>query len=147
MPHLIYIEVEIALGVQEWSSAFSLDFQDLMKEAASRRESFKVKQETADDSPHFSPITGQLVSPSTTQKHTEQASSGKSESDAQLQGLGPRHITLRYSSPAADLLAEQTFRGLDDKVGNKPPAPAVPGQTGIASALYSLNGESDKSAR
>lgn len=138
-------EVEVALGVQQWSSAFSLEFKDLMNDAVERRSRFKAEQEKAGDSPHFSPITGSLVSANTSLRHTHE-DDDRVGSNNQIQGLGPRHITLRYSSPAADLLAEQSFQGLENKVGDKAPAPAVPGQSGIASALYGLN-ERDGTAR
>ena len=140
-------EVEIALGVQQWSSGLSLDFQDLMREASERRARFKVDQESVDDAPHFSPVTGQLVSAGSTLPKTEDIVSNKgSDETSQLQGLAPRHITLRYSSPAGDLLAEQTFQGLEDKVGDKAPAAAVPGKSGIASELYSIS-DPDEAAR
>jgi len=142
-PVVTPLEVEIALGVREWSPKYSTDFRSLLPDAEDRLERYRANLTNQEDidAPHFSLVTGGLVAAQQdqTNRSKEAESNDNNINSNALTKVGEKHIALRYSSAAGDFLKEQTFTGLNPDIGDKAPTKAVPGKGGIASGLYSLD--------
>lgn len=145
-PVVTPFELEVALDAREWSTRFALSFTELasLSQLSLDDENDKHKDgdndDDDDDTPHFSLATGKLIhaaiqkpSPKTTD-----VTPGTAGDDALVKHGADRHIAIRYSSPAADALAELSFRGMESNKGDKAPQAAVKGQSGTASGLYTI---------
>jgi len=120
-------ELEISLDRKQWSTEYILSFSELAAQVINENIS------NGSDEPHFSLVTGGLISNSVASSQAPSASK-----DAIVSKAENRHITIRYSSPAGDKLMDQSFRGLEPSKGDRVPEKSRKGQVGIASALYSM---------
>eukprot|EP00514_Thraustochytrium_sp_LLF1b_P013660 CAMPEP_0184547538 /NCGR_PEP_ID=MMETSP0199_2-20130426/5633_1 /TAXON_ID=1112570 /ORGANISM="Thraustochytrium sp., Strain LLF1b" /LENGTH=508 /DNA_ID=CAMNT_0026942045 /DNA_START=50 /DNA_END=1579 /DNA_ORIENTATION=+ len=139
-PVVTPLELEIALGLREWSGTdYSCHFGDLNFEA-----SVDENADSDNEAPHFSTLTGGFVHNTTRGKHgSEDAHAARdlpagSDSSGAVSTSKGAHVTLRYSSPAGELLAKQTFQGLETNKGDKVATAARDGQTGTASGLAQI---------
>ena len=143
------VEFEIALGLQEWNVSYSTHFDELRVHKGSA-EGETPPTAPYDDTPHFSLATGGLVS------RRAPRPSGEDDQDESDTGEGttsqalvdaskkPSQVALRYSSPAADLLAQRSFRGLDPRIGKSEVHAATMGHVGRAAGYAKLKEALDR---
>jgi len=115
-------ELEVALSGREWGQ-YAWDFTSLLlsaEDAAATTTTDKKKSDdNEDEEVHFSLASGKVI-------HRQRKPAVQT-------------LALRYESPAANSLAERTFRGLDPAANHLTPAKAAKGQVGIASKLYQMD--------
>jgi diphthamide biosynthesis protein 2 len=152
-------ELDVALGLREWNFsvptdlALLADAHDADALAAAAADGDASNAESDKDAPHFSLATGGMVQ---SRQYAAADSMTTSEEDAAAtQARDPNasalavpdkrhHIALRYSSPAAELLAKRSWGGLEPSIGETPAAAATLGQTGTASGLTHITAAQDE---
>ena len=115
-------ELEVALNNRTWGS-FVWDFSALLSEDIDQGE---IKKDREEDEVRYSLSSGKMVQ---IKKRSHDPNTT---------------LTLRYESPAAESLAEKTFRGLDPTVEQMVASKARPGQYGVATELYQMDDKDRK---
>lgn len=131
-PIITPLELQVALGVRQFSVTMSLDIEKLEKEYAPEDSAEAV--ELGAGSAHIDSPTSASGDRQT--KHIEITYDG-----TDVQAQGERSLSAGIRSSAAEFLLTQTFQGMDFS-SEREPAKATMGQTGIASQLRDLDGSS-----
>ena len=127
VPIITPLELEIALGHFSWGEKpYSLDCQDVLeylpKEETLQSGDEQEEDESDEDAPYFSLVTGTYV-----QK------TSKEKAALDLEALPGKGQVTAYNSEAANFLKQREYQGLETLAGQTEVKAAVEGQRGIAS--------------
>lgn len=151
LPVITPTELEIALGEKEWGGAASCntDFGDFLqgfegdeqhdgvgKDEHDLKNDEHIEEvvegdESSDDEPVFSMISGTYVSKPTSLKAQKKAQNASNNSN--LESLPGQGQMTEYKSEAAEFWKNREYKGLEAQIGKDEAKAATKGQTGIAS--------------
>jgi len=131
VPIVTPMEMEVAFGKREWDGFYSHTFSDFLGVAENNGAVAPLENdvdESDDDEPFFSPISGKYESVGVGGKATR-----KHKNDIDLRTLPGGGQVTEYKSGAAEFWQDREYKGLEAAVGTTEVKAAVHGQTGIAS--------------
>jgi diphthamide biosynthesis protein 2 len=131
-PIVTPFELMTAFKGREWSGDYNLDLESVLSDVKQADEQERDSSGSEDDEPHYSLITGALVSAKNRKREGDKRIEGDAGEGVVTVRSGDGTLTRVMDSAGGQYIASRSWRGLEPRLGMDEAASLETGRSGIA---------------